>query len=76
MKASPMVTPVRSRAAINSRASAAFNPMGFSHKYVLARFGRADGPRNVQMIRQRIIDGVDFGVGQQLLIRPVGAGDA
>ena len=44
-------------------------------QHVLAGFGRANGPRHVQMVGQRIVDGVDFGIGQQLLVAAVRLGD-
>ena len=38
---------------------------------MLAPLGRLDRPRHVQMVRQRIVDGVDVLVGEQLLVRSV-----
>ena len=49
---------------------------GLLAEHVLAALGRLDRPRHVQVIRQRIVDGVDAVVGEQLLVRPVGFRDA
>ena len=56
---------------------------GFGHghaerlfaEHVLAGFGGLDCPGNVQLIGQRIVDGVDVGVGEQLLVGAVGRGN-
>jgi len=43
---------------------------------VLAGFRRANRPWDVQVIGQRVVDGFDFRVGEQLFIRSVGFGNA
>src|ERR1700678_4564559 len=43
---------------------------------MLARLGGLDGPRHMVLVGQRIVDGVDLGVGEQILIRSVGLGNA
>ena len=48
----------------------------FFAEHVLAGLGGLHRPRNVQLIGQRIVDGVDVGIGEQLLIRAVGRGNA
>ena len=45
-------------------------------QHVLARFERADGPGNVQLVGQGIVDRLDRWIGEQLLIGAVGLGDA
>ena len=40
-------------------------------QHVLAGLGRADRPRHVQVVRQRIVDRLDFRIGQQRLDREV-----
>ena len=71
MKASPILTPVRSRAAISSSASAVFRPIGFSQSTCLPASAAWMRPRHVQVIRQRIVDRVDLRIGQHLLVRAV-----
>src|ERR1700726_822662 len=56
MKASWIFTPVRSRALKSDIASS---------------FGGLDGPGNMQMIGKRIVNGLDFWIGQKFLIRSV-----
>ena len=41
---------------------------GLLAQNVLAGFSRLDGPGNVKMIRKRIVDGVDIGVGEKFFI--------
>ena len=43
---------------------------------VLVRLERADRPGHVQMVGQRIVNGVDVAVGEQFLVRAVGLFDA
>ena len=45
-------------------------------EHVLAGFGGANGPGHVQVIRERVVDGLDFGIGQQFLVGAVGFRDA
>ena len=45
-------------------------------QHVLAGLHRADRPRDVQLVGQRIVDRLDRRIGQQLLIGAIGAGDA
>ncbi len=45
-------------------------------EHVLARVGGANGPGHVQVIRQRIVDRVDLGIGDQLVVRAVRARNA
>ena len=40
----------------------------FFAEHVLPGFCRFDGPRHMQMIRKRIVDGLDGPVGEQLVI--------
>jgi hypothetical protein len=42
---------------------------------MLAGFGGLRGPWYVQLVGQRIVDRVDVGVGEQLLIRAIGGGN-
>ena len=44
-------------------------------KHVLAALGCVDRPGHVQVIRQRIVDGLDIFVDEQLLVGPVGFRD-
>jgi hypothetical protein len=48
---------------------------GLLAQHVLAGFQRADRPRHVQVVGQRIVDGIDLGIGQQLFVGSVGARD-
>ena len=48
----------------------------FFAEHMLACLGGARGPRQVHVIGQRIVDGVDFRIGQHLLVRAVGLGNA
>ena len=45
-------------------------------QHVLARLERADRPRHMQLVGQRIVDRLDLGVGQQVFVGSIGAGDA
>ena len=72
MNASPIVTPVRSRAASSVSASAVFDADRLFAQHVLAGLGRLDRQRHVQVVRQRIVDRVDLRVGEHLLVRAVG----
>jgi len=38
---------------------------------MFARLDSLDRPFSVQMVRQRIVNDIDIGIGQQLRIRPV-----
>jgi hypothetical protein len=44
-------------------------------QHVLARLQGFDGPLHVQVIGQRIVDGLDFRVGEQRLVAAVAAFD-
>ncbi len=48
----------------------------FFAQYMLARFGCANRPRHVHVIRQRIVDEIDGGIGQELFVGAVRGGDA
>ena len=48
----------------------------FFAQHMLARFQRANRPRHMQMIRQRIVNRINVGIGQQLLIRAIRLGDS
>ena len=76
MNASWILTPVRSRTAMSSRASSADERDRLLAQHVLAVLGRLDRPGHVQVVRQRVVDGVDVGVGEQLFVRSVGLRDA
>ena len=66
------------------RARTASSDLGFGDgqaerlfaEHVLAGLGGLDGPGHVKLIGQRVVDGVDFGVGEQLLVGAVGLGNA
>ena len=45
-------------------------------QHVLARLRGLDRPRHMQVVGQRIVDGVDVRVGEQLFVRAVGRGNA
>ena len=42
---------------------------------VLAGFGGFDGPRNVKLVGERVVDGVDGRVGEEFFVGAVGGGD-
>ena len=44
-------------------------------QHVLAGLGRFQGERDVQVVRERVVDGLDLRIGKQLLIAAVGLGD-
>ena len=44
---------------------------GLFAQHVLPRLRRLDGPRHVQVIRQRIVDRLNFRIAQQFLIRSI-----
>jgi hypothetical protein len=48
---------------------------GFFAEDVLAGFGGADGPGNVELVGERVVDGVDAGVGEEFFVGAVGGGD-
>jgi len=48
---------------------------GFFAKDVLAGFGGFRGPGNVKLIGERIVNGVDFRIGEELLVRAIGFGN-
>ena len=76
MNASISRTPA-TRARVDHRwASAAVMRQRLLAQDVLARLGRRDRPLGVEVVRQRDVDGVDVGVGEQRLVRAVGARDA
>ena len=75
MKASWILTPVRRE----PRAASALprtTRRSASRRGRASRLGGTDGPRHVQMVRQRVVDGVDLRIGEQFLVRPVGLLDA
>ena len=41
---------------------------GLFAEHMLAGFCGLDGPGNMEMVGERIVDGVDVGVGEQLLV--------
>ena len=43
---------------------------------VFAGFGGFDGPRHMHLIGQRIVDGINVRVGEQLFVRSVGFGNS
>ncbi len=47
----------------------------FFAQHMLAGLGGLDGQRHVQLIGQRIVDGIDVGIGEQLFVRAVGRGN-
>ena len=49
---------------------------GLLAKNMLAGFRSLDGQGNVELIGQRIVNGVDLGVGEEFLVGAVGTGDA
>ena len=51
-------------------------PERFLAQHMLAGFQRLERPGHVQVVGQRVVDGFDSGVSQQLLIGSVGFGDA
>ena len=48
---------------------------GFFAEDVLAGFGGADGPGDVELVGERVVDGVDVGVGEEFFVGAVGGGD-
>jgi hypothetical protein len=75
MKASPIFTPVRSRTANSFLASETVRLSGFSQN-MLAGLGGFDGPLDVKMVGQRVVDGFDLRVGQQLFVGAISLRDA
>ncbi len=67
MNASPIFTPVRSRAAQKLRASATVVLNGFSHRTCLPASAALIDHGTCRLIRKWIVDRVDFRVGQQSL---------
>jgi hypothetical protein len=49
---------------------------GLLAENVLARLRSFDGPGDVKLIGERVVDGVDIGVGEELFVRSVSGGDA
>ena len=49
---------------------------GLFAEHVLPGLGRADGERNMEVIGKRIVDGLDFRIGEHLFVRAIGLGDA
>jgi hypothetical protein len=45
-------------------------------QHVLAGLGCFDGPGNMQLVGQRVVDGLDLRIGQQFFVRSVSVGDA
>ena len=43
-------------------------------QHVLARLHRLDGPRHMQVVGQRVVDGLDLGIGQHFLVAAIGLG--
>jgi hypothetical protein len=48
---------------------------GFSQSTCLPASAAFVGQRNMQLVGQRIVDGVDVGIGEQLLVGAVGRGN-
>jgi hypothetical protein len=71
-----MSTPFSSRSFKSSRASGAVSAIGFSQSTCFFARAACLVSRHVQMIRQRIVDGVDLGVGEERFVRAVRARDA
>jgi hypothetical protein len=45
-------------------------------QHMLAGVHRRDSPLDMQVVGKRVVDGVDIGIGQKLLIGAVGLGNA
>src|SRR5271157_55680 len=43
---------------------------------MFARFDRLEGPRDVKLIGERVVDRLDLGIPQEFIIRSIGLGDA
>ena len=76
MNASAITMPVLRGTRRSRSASAALSAIGFSHSTCLPACAAAIGQRHVQMVGQRIVDRLDLGIGEQLLVGAVGLGDA
>ena len=76
MKASPIFTPVRARTASSVLASATVMLMGFSQRTCLPASAALAVQGTCNWLGKRIVDGVDLGVGQQLLVGAVRLGNA
>jgi hypothetical protein len=55
----------RRPASLSCRASSDERPMGFSQRTCFPASSALDRPRRVQMIRERVVDGVDGGIGAE-----------
>ena len=78
MKASQILTPVRKARTSSSVLASATVIMlsGFFAEHMLAGFRHGlRGPRNVELIGQRIVDGIDLGIVDQILVRAVSLGN-
>ena len=76
MNASISTRPARSAASKAASTSAGWRDSGFSHSTCLPASSARTRPRHVQRVRQRVVDRVDLGVGQQLLVGAVRPRDA
>ena len=76
MKASPILTPVAGADGEQSFGFRDGEAERLLAENVLAGFSGSDGPGDVEVIGQRIVDGVDIGVGEKFFIRAVGRGNA
>ncbi len=76
MKASPIFTFVRSRTANKLSGFRHGQAQRLLAQDMLARLRGFDRPGNVQLIRKRIVDGINLRIGQQLFVGSIGLGDA
>ena len=76
MKASPIFTLARSRTTRQLPGFSYGQAERLFAQNVLARLRRFDRPGHVQLVRQRIVDGINLRVSQQLLVGPIGLGEA
>ena len=71
MKASVMITPCVRAADCSVRTPAPSSEIGFSTSTCLLGLGRLLRPLDVHRVRQRDVDGVDVGIGEQFLVAAV-----